>query len=106
MRGLTVSVVAALAGTVAAHGIVTKITVGTKTYQGYDPNFQYMPTPPPTIGWASPPTQDRGPVDATKYQDPDIICQRNATPATTSAEVVAGDSVSLQWTEWPDSHHG
>jgi lytic cellulose monooxygenase (C1-hydroxylating) len=45
-------------------------------------------------------------VDGTKLNDPDIICQRNGTPATTSAEVAAGDMVSLQWTEWPSSHHG
>lgn len=106
MTLLTVCLIAALAHHAAAHGIVTKIVAGTKTYQGYDPNFQYMPTPPPTIGWAAPATQDRGPVDGTKLADPDIICQRNATPATTSAEIAAGDMVSLQWTQWPGSHHG
>lgn len=31
---------------------------------------------------------------------------RGATPGATSAPVAAGDSVSLQWTEWPVSHHG
>ena len=66
MALLGVSLLLALAQHAAAHGIVTKIVAGTKTYQGYDPNFQYMPTPPPTIGWAAPATQDRGPVDGTK----------------------------------------
>ena len=96
----------AFSSSVAGHGIVTKIIVGTSTYQGYDPDFQYMPTPPPTIGWAAPPTIDRGPVDSNELQNPDIICQRNGTPATTSAEVTAGDTVSLQWTPWPESHKG
>lgn len=103
---LRVSLTAGLAGSAAAHGIVMKIMVGEKVYDGYDPNFQYMDNPPPTIGWASPPTQDRGPVPMGKYQDPDIICQREATPATTSAEIAAGDDISLQWSEWPESHHG
>jgi hypothetical protein len=40
MKTSTASIIAALAANVAAHGIVTKITIGTKTYQGYDPNFQ------------------------------------------------------------------
>lgn len=107
---MLVLILSLLTASASAHGIVTKIMVagaaGTKTYQGYDPNFQYMPTPPPTIGWASPATQDRGPVDANNYQNPDIICQRGATNAKISADVAAGDMVSLQWDQWPDSHHG
>lgn len=106
MLFLTASLLAALAHHASAHGIVTKIVAGTKTYQGYDPNFQYMPTPPAVIGWTAPQTQDRGPVDANNYNNPDIICQRGATNAKISAEVAAGDMVSLQWTEWPSSHHG
>ncbi|KIV99016.1 uncharacterized protein PV09_09245 [Verruconis gallopava] len=107
MKTIAASILAGLAANVAAHGIVTKITIGTKTYQGYDPNFQYMPTPPAVIGWTAPLTQDRGPVDGNKLNDPDIICQRGATNAgTISAPVAAGDSVSLQWTPWPESHHG
>jgi cellulase len=105
MKYSTYTIIAALGGHVAGHGIVTKIIAGTKTYQGYDPNFQYMPTPPAVIGWTAPATQDRGPVPA-NYQDPDIICQRNATNAKISAEVAAGDTVSLQWTPWPESHKG
>ncbi|KAF2432147.1 hypothetical protein EJ08DRAFT_695602 [Tothia fuscella] len=103
---LTLSLVAALSQHTSAHGIVSKIVAGTKTYQGYDPNFQYMPTPPAVIGWAAPQTQDRGPVDGNKLDSPDIICQRGATNAKISAEVAAGGMVSLQWTEWPESHKG
>jgi cellulase len=110
MRYSTLSLIAALSQHATAHGIVTKIIVAgasaTSTYQGYDPNFQYMPTPPPTIGWAAPATQDRGPVQGDAYQNADIICQRNATNAKTSAKVNAGDVISLQWTVWPQSHKG
>jgi hypothetical protein len=45
-------------------------------------------------------------VPGTKYADPDIICARGATPGAISAPIVAGESVSLQWTDWPVSHHG
>jgi cellulase len=96
----------ALGTPVFGHGIVTKIIVGTQTYQGYDPNFQYIPTPPAVIGWTAPLTQDHGPVDSDQYTNPDIICHRGATPGAISAPVVAGDSISLQWTPWPESHHG
>jgi cellulase len=107
MKSFTLAAtLATLSYNVAAHGIVTKITIGTKTYQGYDPNFQYMPTPPAVIGWTAPLTQDRGPVPGDALQNPDVICQRGATNAKLSAPVAAGDSVSLQWTEWPTSHHG
>ena len=65
-----------------------------------------MPTPPAVIGWASPPTQDRGPVDGSKLDSPDVICQRNGTNAKISATIAAGDTVQLQWTAWPESHKG
>lgn len=106
MKTYSAALVAGLAAKAAAHGIVTKVTIGTQTYQGYDPSFQYQTPQPVVIGWSSPESQDRGPVPGTAYGDPDIICARGATPAQTSAPIAAGDSVSLQWTEWPQSHHG
>lgn len=106
MKSFSATILAALAAKAAAHGLVTKIMIGTATYQGYDPNFQYQPTPPAVIGWSSPESQDRGPVPGNALGDPDIICARGATPGAISAPVAAGDSVSLQWTPWPDSHHG
>jgi lytic cellulose monooxygenase (C1-hydroxylating) len=107
MKSFTLAATLATLGyQVAAHGIVTKIVAGTKTYQGYSPDFQYMATPPAVIGWTAPLTQDRGFVPSSSLQDPDIICHKGATNAKLSAPIAAGDSVSLQWTEWPTSHHG
>jgi hypothetical protein len=40
MKTFSASLVAVLAAKAAAHGIVTKITIGTKTYSGYNPSFQ------------------------------------------------------------------
>jgi hypothetical protein len=67
--------------------------------------FPYESDPPAVIGWATTAT-DLGFVDPTKYTNPDIICHRNATPGAISAPVAAGSTVELQWTTWPDSHHG
>jgi cellulase len=107
MKSFTLAATLATLGyEVAAHGIVTKIVAGTKTYQGYSPDFQYMATAPAVIGWTAPLTQDHGFVPGSSYGDADIICHKGATNAKISAPVAAGESVSLQWTDWPTSHHG
>lgn len=49
---------------------------------------------------------DLGFVLPDQYGRPDIICHRNAGPVSESVNVEAGDTVELQWTEWPVSHHG
>lgn len=49
---------------------------------------------------------DLGFVLPDQYGGPDIICHRNASPASLSAKVEAGGTVELQWTVWPESHHG
>ena len=49
---------------------------------------------------------DLGFVLPDQYGRPDIICHRNASPVTESVKVEAGGSVVLQWTAWPESHHG
>ncbi|KAF2664032.1 glycoside hydrolase [Microthyrium microscopicum] len=99
--------IAFLSSRVEAHGVVTKIIAGTKTYDGYQPGkFPYMPTPPAVAGWSTPQLQDLGPINSDKVGDPDIICHRNATPGQAVAEVAAGDKVSLQWQPWPNSHKG
>ena len=57
----------------------------------------------PTVGWKTPGDRDFGYILPNQYASPDIICHRNAAPA---AVVEAGGSVELQWTTWPESHHG
>ena len=41
-----------------------------------------------------------------QYGTSDIICHLNATNPKGHAVVAAGDRINLQWTEWPDTHHG
>lgn len=58
------------------------------------------------IGWSDPENLSNGYVAPAAYADPDIVCHLSATPGGTSAKVAAGGKVELQWTVWPDSHHG
>ncbi|KAF2755606.1 hypothetical protein EJ05DRAFT_513096 [Pseudovirgaria hyperparasitica] len=100
------ALIGALATSVAAHGRVIEVVADGVWYQGYDPSFQYQPSPPTVIGWTAPETQDNGFVAPDAYANPDIICHKGATPGGASAKVAAGGTVSLFWSVWPESHHG
>lgn len=91
------------AALVAGHGYVSGAVVDGQYYGGYVVTYAYTDNPPDTIGWSTEAT-DLGFVD--DYSDPDIICSKSAKPGAISAEVGAGKEVELQWTEWPESHHG
>lgn len=64
-----------------------------------------MSDPPKSIGWTTTAT-DLGFEDGTEYQAPSIICHRDGTNGALSATVAAGSKIEIQWTTWPDSHHG
>ena len=100
------AILGSLVASASAHGIVQGIVAGGKWYSGYNPNFQYASPPPTVIGWSTPQDQDLGFVAPSSYSDPDIICHVGATPGGASAKVEAGSVVELQWTDWPESHHG
>jgi hypothetical protein len=98
--------VLASASMVAGHGYVSGAVVDGTYYTGFLVNtYNYMSSVPDNIGWAEKAT-DNGFVDGSSYSSSDIICHKDATPGAISAEVKAGGSVELQWTEWPESHHG
>ncbi|KAI1421268.1 glycosyl hydrolase family 61-domain-containing protein [Xylaria sp. FL1777] len=102
------SLLAALttAVSVAAHGHVSNIVINGVSYQTYDPTvFPYQSDPPTVVGWTAADT-DNGFVDPTTYTSGDIVCHKSATPAGGFAQVAAGDSISIQWNTWPDSHKG
>ena len=50
--------------------------------------------------------QGTGPITPDAYATDDIICHLGATNAQTSATVAAGGKIELQWTKWPETHHG
>jgi cellulase len=58
------------------------------------------------VGWSIPEDQSNGFIAPDAYASSDIICHLAATNAQTSATVAAGGRVELQWTVWPNSHHG
>jgi endoglucanase len=91
---------------VAAHGHVTNIVINGVSYRGWNIDSDpYNPNPPVVVGWQTPNTAN-GFVSPDAYGTSDIICHLNATNARGHAVVAAGDKISIQWTTWPDSHHG
>ncbi|CAI7590269.1 unnamed protein product [Penicillium discolor] len=94
------------AAMVAGHGYVSGAVVDGTYHGGFIVNtYNYMEEVPANIGWAEKAT-DLGFIDGSGYASSDIICHKEATPGAISAEVKAGGKVELQWTEWPESHHG
>lgn len=76
------------------------------SYTGYIVDkYAYMDDPPDTIGWSTTAT-DLGFVKPDAYQTPDIICHEDAKPGALTAPVKAGSDMQLEWTTWPESHHG
>lgn len=100
------AILGSLASSVAAHGYVSGFVAGGTWYSGYSPSFQYQNPPPTVAGWSDPENLANGYVAPTAYGDADIVCHLSATPGGTAAQIKAGDQVELQWTTWPDSHHG
>ncbi|KAJ5543214.1 hypothetical protein N7461_009217 [Penicillium sp. DV-2018c] len=100
------STLLASASLVAGHAYVSSIVADGQTYTGYlVDKYAHDPSAPESVGWTTTAT-DLGFIDGTEYQEPNIICHRDATNAPLSATVTAGSDIEIQWTPWPDSHHG
>ena len=65
-----------------------------------------MAEQPNVVGWYVPEDQSNGFIAPDAYATSDIICHLSATNGQAYATVAAGGQVELQWTIWPDSHHG
>ena len=98
---LILAAFAAAPGLVSAHGHVTQITINGEVIPGFEPGNPSADS----VGWATT-VQDNGFVLADSLQDPDIVCHRGATNAVNSATVAAGDTISITWDTWPESHVG
>ncbi|KAF4472254.1 glycoside hydrolase family 61 [Fusarium albosuccineum] len=94
-------VTALLAGQANAHGHVKQITAAGKTYTGGLPHS----APADAVGWAAG-NQDNGFVEPNSFSSADIICHKSATPVSNSVAVAAGETITLTWDTWPESHHG
>jgi len=104
------SLVGAMATTVAGHGYVDNITIAGTVYTGYQPyQDPYYSTPPSRIVR---PVQGNGPIEDLSLID--LQCGgytaggiSGSSPAKLQGgPVAAGSTVSLQWTLWPTSHSG
>ncbi|KFA65054.1 hypothetical protein S40285_08330 [Stachybotrys chlorohalonatus IBT 40285] len=95
------AVLAAAPALVSAHGHVVSVTVNGEEIPGFQPGNPSAQS----VGWATTVT-DNGFVSAGSINAEDIVCHRGATPAANSATVAAGDSISIKWDTWPDSHVG
>jgi cellulase len=102
----TVLSVLACAATVSAHGWIDTLQINDAAYKGYNPTVAPWVPDQGTITWPSWNT-DLGPVYSSAINSPDIICSINATNSKQPpAPVIAGSTLDLHWSPWPDSHHG
>ncbi|KAF5002497.1 hypothetical protein FGRMN_322 [Fusarium graminum] len=104
----TKTVLAALVGavSVAAHGHVESISVGSKSYPGLNPGAAANENPrKELVAWFASNT-DNGFVEPSAFGDADIICHKNAENAALSATVKAGEKITIKWDTWPESHKG
>ncbi|KAI1123015.1 lytic polysaccharide monooxygenase [Nemania abortiva] len=92
----------------SAHGYVSGIKVNQGAWiAGSNPNWYYQPagTAPKTPGWQAL-NQDNGFVSPDAYTTSDIACHKSATPGQTYIQANAGDTLTLYWNTWPDTHKG
>lgn len=90
---------------VSAHGYISGVVTGGKYYVNTSPSWVYSTAKTDTPGWYAY-DQDNGYVAPTEYADNNITCHKGATVGQSSIPVAAGDAFDMQWTTWPDSHHG
>jgi hypothetical protein len=99
----------ASASLVAAHGYVDNGTIGGQYYQFYQPyQDPYMNPAPQRIERAIPgngPVEDLSSIDVqcNGYSAGGVV---GSQPAALHADAAAGSTVTLFWTQWPDSHVG
>ncbi|KAH7305766.1 glycosyl hydrolase family 61-domain-containing protein [Stachybotrys elegans] len=92
----------------AAHGHVAGVRVnGGSWIQGCDPNWYYQPAgaAPNTPGWKAL-NQDNGFVSPDAFRTSDIACHKSAKAGETYIDANAGDTLTLYWNTWPDTHKG
>ena len=114
MKSILASLVAAfslpLLSRVSAHGYVEWAIINNVNQSGWNPNVDPYLSPTPQRIFR--PIPGNGPV--TDLSLIDVQCNGYTggsppfvtKPAPISQSVAAGGSVTLEWTQWPDSHKG
>jgi cellulase len=95
------------ASAVSAHGHISEVLINDKSYYGHDPTKVPWGPQPDSITWTNG-AKDNGPVlsTAAALASPDIICHLNATNGVLTAPVLAGTTITLRWSDWPQTHWG
>lgn len=94
------------AATAYAHGYISTITAGGKTFENFNPEKDpYDPNHSARPGWTAKNT-DLGFISSGAANTPDVICHKSATPGKSTITVKAGETIDLQWNTWPNTHLG
>jgi cellulase len=99
-QSVLLSLLAAVSS-VHGHGHVSQVIANGVTYPGAIPGNVASNS----VGWAAN-NLDNGFVEPNAAQTSDIACHKGARAATNFVKVAAGQSVTLRWNTWPDSHKG
>ncbi|KAF2637155.1 glycoside hydrolase [Massarina eburnea CBS 473.64] len=107
MRLSTAASFAVLIPTIAAHARVTKITTSKGVvYPGWDPEMALSSDPLPALAAWSASNLGNIFVQPSQFNTSDITCHYNSAPGSTHVNTTAGDTLKMQWNEWPVSHKG
>jgi cellulase len=92
---------------VLSHGHVSEVIINDKSYYGHDPTRVPYGPQPESITWSNG-AKDNGFVTSTasSLSSPDIICHLNATNGHLTADVTAGTTITVRWSDWPEAHWG
>ncbi|KAK7728953.1 hypothetical protein SLS57_002185 [Botryosphaeria dothidea] len=108
----SLTILAAGAATVNAHGVILDIVSGGKEYRGWDVNYQYYNPVPEVAAWQAG-GYGHGPIVGDQYATASINCHDDAKAAPIYMEAAAGSDIEIAWgtpgsnpSAWPDSHKG
>ncbi|ETN46770.1 uncharacterized protein HMPREF1541_00959 [Cyphellophora europaea CBS 101466] len=93
----------AFASTVYAHGHVKSYTIGGQEVEGGVNGGLGRSPRPDTAAWVADNLDNGFVSDPTS---PDIVCHKGGEPGTSSVTVAAGDTITMNWDTWPESHSG
>ncbi|PVI04048.1 lytic polysaccharide monooxygenase, partial [Periconia macrospinosa] len=104
---LTAASLAALIPTISAHGRITNITTSNGAiYQGWDPEMALTGSPLPNLAAWSAANLGNIFVPPSQFNTSNVTCHFNSKSGGIHVNTTAGDTLKLQWNEWPVSHKG
>lgn len=88
---------------VAAHGSVLNLCKGGQCFGGIAWAHEDTSN---AVGWVTPAPFYNEFIDGPRYGTEEIICNTQTTPPPQSVQVAAGETLTAQWSGWPDHHRG